>query len=102
MKWTQGQLPTAKWVGAYSTRARARLRPMVEAGAATCSICALPIAPDALWDIDHLTPRDIDPSLTHDPDNQGVAHRRCNRSRGAVYGNTRRRRLAAIAKGETP
>jgi hypothetical protein len=69
----------ARGYGYSHRRKREELRPLVEMGQAVCSRCGRQIAPDALWDLDHL------------PDRSGwagPAHRYCNR---AAPGLARRR-----------
>ena len=74
----------------YSGQARARLQPIIDSGAATCSKCGQPVHPGQLWDVDHLIGRDIAPHLVDAPSNWAIAHRSCNRSAGAAYGNRKR------------
>jgi len=80
----RGQLVRADWA------------PAVQAGMVACHICGQLIHPGQLWDIDHLVPLAVDPSLNWEPGNQRPAHRRCNRSRGAKQGNRRR----AVFRGQ--
>lgn len=73
---------TARGYGYEHARRRKALRVLVESGQASCSRCGRPIAPGALWDLDHL------------PDRSGYAgpaHRSCNRAAGARVANARRR-----------
>lgn len=71
---------------------RERWAPTVKAGEAYCTepVCLLPdrwIAPGTPWDLAHN--RAAGPGHYHGP-----AHRRCNRSEGATYGNRRRGHIA--------
>lgn len=78
---------TTRGYGRSHQQQRARWRPTVEAGDAYCAepIC---IHQDGRW-IEPGTPWD----LAHDRDHGGYlgpAHRACNRSEGATYGNSLR------------
>jgi hypothetical protein len=53
---------------------RKKYAPMVKAGNAVCARCGQPIAPNALWDLDH---DDSDPTQRR---YLGPSHRRCNRA----------------------
>lgn len=72
---------SARGYGTEHQAVRSRLAPSVAAGRAVCSVCLMPIAPGARWDLDHT------------PDRRGYrgpAHERCNRSDGARRGNAMR------------
>ena len=77
------------WHGTYVHKARAYLASTLPA---VCWRCGQIITPDMAWDVGHIVGRDIDPSLTHDPDNWAPEHSYCSRSAGARYGNAKRRR----------
>jgi 5-methylcytosine-specific restriction endonuclease McrA len=74
----------------YSNRARRLLQPTIDSGVAVCSKCGGIIHPGQLWDVDHIISRDRAPHLLARPDNWTTAHRSCNRSAGARYGNRKR------------
>ena len=61
---------------------RARWRPIVNGGGATCCLCHEPIVPGTPWDLDHTPDR---------RGYRGVAHAHCNRSDGALRGNAKRK-----------
>ena len=48
---------TARGYGAAHQRIRERYRPLVESGQALCARCQEPIAPGALWELDHADDR---------------------------------------------
>lgn len=73
-----------------SGTARKRLADFVTAGVAVCSKCGQPVEPGQAWDVDHRIPQDVAPHLIDAPSNWAIAHRSCNRSAGAAYGNRKR------------
>lgn len=58
-------------------RMKAQLRPVVEAGGATCWRCGKPIRPGAAWDLGH---DDVDRRVYRGPEHQG-----CNRATNGRY-----------------
>ena len=79
-----------EWGGGRASKARAQLQITIDQGSAICSKCGRAVAPGQLWDVDHRVNRDQAPGLTYEPTNWAVAHRSCNRSAGAKYGNRKR------------
>lgn len=81
----------AKWNGAASRAARARLQPAVDAGMASCARCGRPIMPGQPWDAGHRVDLGDDLSGQH---GTAAEHRSCNRGaggrRGAAITNARR------------
>lgn len=76
--------------GGRHQKLRAQVRQLVDAGEAYCTepVCLEYdrwIEPGSAWDLAH--DRDAGPGMY-----RGPAHRRCNRSEGATYGNQGRRR----------
>lgn len=68
---------TARGYGASHQRMRERYRPLVESGRAVCARCQEPIAPGALWELDHSDDRS---------EYIGPSHRTCNRAAGGRNG----------------
>lgn len=82
------------WSGARVTRARAwwaaRILELERAGKPIrCPFCDQPVTLDQPWDVDHAEKR-ADGGALWSRDNQRPAHRACNQSDGASYGNRRR------------
>lgn len=75
------------------TKARALLQPLIDQGMAQCAHCHTAVLPGQAWDVDHRIEQDRAPHLIHDPANWRIAHRHCNRSAGARYGNRKRARM---------
>lgn len=73
---------TQRQYGSAHQRERKRWEPIVRSGQAVCCRCGLPIAPDAVFHLDH---------DDHDRTRyRGVAHGVCNVRAGAVKGNRQR------------
>lgn len=73
--------PASRGYGAAHNRERAKWKPRVEAGHATCCLCGEPIKPGSKWHLDHTPDRS---------GYRGVAHASCNTSDGATRGNRAR------------
>ena len=70
--------PAVRGYGRQHRLTRFVLRPIVEAGMATCCRCLRRIRPGESWDLDHTTDR---------AGYLGAAHSFCNRSAGARVRN---------------
>lgn len=71
---------TQRGYGMAHIRERAKWKPIVEAGGATCSLCGDPIEPGSSWHLDHTPDRTA---------YRGPAHASCNRKDGARRGRAR-------------
>jgi 5-methylcytosine-specific restriction endonuclease McrA len=74
------------WNGWDSTKARARWAGMLPL---PCTRCGAPVEPGTPFDVDHLVP--LSQGGGKGFDNQGPAHRSCNRRHGARLRNGRNR-----------
>lgn len=77
---------TARGYGSAHQRTRERYRPLVESGQALCARCGEPIAPGALWELDHSDDR---------AEYIGPSHRTCNRRAGQANATAARMAKAA-------
>lgn len=72
-----------------STTVRDRARALIRRSGANCHICGLPIdyklkTPDPMsFEVDHIVPVSVNPSLEAVPSNWAASHRRCNKQKDA-------------------
>ncbi|TFI01667.1 hypothetical protein E4A49_01100 [Micrococcus lylae] len=77
---------TSRGYGASHQRMREKYKPLVESGQALCARCQEPIAPGALWELDHSDDRS---------EYIGPSHRTCNRRAGQAKATAARMAKAA-------
>ncbi len=71
-----------RWTGNRVVKARARWASLLPL---PCTRCGRPVEPGTPWDVDHMVPLSAGGSPGWD--NQGPAHRSCNRAHGARLRN---------------